>query len=188
MRATRGTLLSTTSSNACAAFTVSPSIKMRAWGIVPTGSVPMRSALATVATPSQPPRYAARSIIGAIAGCMRRAPNEITFLPGPAASRQRAARVAIPVAWQSSPSTAVSSTQKARYEPSTSSTGSSGRNTSPSAIARTFRSRPLRNSATSSIPARTAQLHRSGRLFATNSARTRRSIPFARSTSSVRAK
>ena len=50
---------------------------------------------------------ALRSIIGAMAGCMRRAPNEMTWR-SPAAFLQRAALVAMPEAWQSSPSSAVS--------------------------------------------------------------------------------
>ena len=51
-------------------------MSIRECAIVPTGSSPITSALFTTATPSQPPMYAARSIIGAIAGCMRRAPKE----------------------------------------------------------------------------------------------------------------
>ncbi len=108
MREMRGTFFSITSSKACVARTVSPMTRINACGIVPTGSVPRSSALATTATPSQPPRYAARSIIGAIAGCIRRAPKLISLRSAPAASRQCAARVAMPEAWQIKPSTAVS--------------------------------------------------------------------------------
>ncbi|MBT9132550.1 MAG: hypothetical protein DDT33_01073 [Firmicutes bacterium] len=57
----------------------------------------MSSALLMPATPSQPPIKALRSIIGAIAGCILRAPKLIICLP-PAAFLQRAALVAIPEA------------------------------------------------------------------------------------------
>ena len=67
----------------------------------------MSSALWTTATPSHPPRYAFRSIIGAIAGCILRAPKLMTVL-SPAASLHLADVVAIPEAWHISPSNAVS--------------------------------------------------------------------------------
>ena len=71
------------------------------------GSASISSADLVTATPSQPPMKALRSIIGASAGCMRRAPKEMTCR-SPAAFLHRAALVAMPEAWQRSPSSAVS--------------------------------------------------------------------------------
>src|SRR5881628_3309049 len=99
MRATRRTLASMTSWNARSASTVSPTINTSECGIVPIGSASMSSADLVTATPSQPPMKALRSIMGAIVGCIRRAPNEITCR-SPAAFLQRAALVAMPEAWQ----------------------------------------------------------------------------------------
>ena len=121
--ATRGTRSSITLSKARHARS-SPRMMMSAWAMVPTGSWPISSALFTAATPSHPPMYAARSIIGAMAGCIRRAPNEYTGLLR-AARRQRAAMVAIPLAWHSRPSSAVSRMPKSRYRPERTITGSS---------------------------------------------------------------
>ena len=75
----------------------SPRTSTRAWAIVPTGSRPISSAPFTVATPSHPPTNAARSIMGAMAGCIRLAPNEKTGRSR-AARRHRAAMVAMPLA------------------------------------------------------------------------------------------
>ena len=75
--------------------------------MVPVGSASISSAAFVTATPSQPPTKALRSIMGARAGCMRRAPKEMTAR-SPAARLQRAALVAMPEAWQSSPRSAVS--------------------------------------------------------------------------------
>ncbi len=86
---------------------MSPIIRTSACGIVPIGSASISSADFVTATPSQPPTNAFRSIIGASAGCIRRAPNEITWRSA-AAFLQRAALVAIPEAWQSKPRRAVS--------------------------------------------------------------------------------
>ena len=70
-------------------------------------SSPRSSALFTTATPSQPPRNALRSIMGASVGCIRRAPK-LTTGWSPAAFLHRAALVATPEAWQSNPKSAVS--------------------------------------------------------------------------------
>ena len=98
---------STTSWKACSASTVSPKSSTSACGMVPVGSASISSADLVTATPSQPPTNALRSIMGASAGCMRRAPKEITCR-APAARLQRAALVAMPEAWQRKPSSAVS--------------------------------------------------------------------------------
>ena len=82
----------------------------------------MSSAALVTATPSQPPTNALRSIIGASAGCMRRAPKEMTWR-SPAAFLQRAALVAIPDAWHNTPSSAVSYRAQSTYTPSSVSTG-----------------------------------------------------------------
>src|SRR5437773_2104829 len=60
--------------------------------MVPVGSASISSAAFVTATPSQPPTKALRSIMGARAGCMRRAPKEMTAR-SPAARLQRAALV-----------------------------------------------------------------------------------------------
>ena len=75
--------------------------------MVPVGSASISSADFVTATPSQPPMKALRSIMGASAGCMRRAPKEMTWR-SPAARLHRAALVAMPEAWQRSPRSAVS--------------------------------------------------------------------------------
>ena len=95
MRLTLPTVGSITSSNALVADTVSPMIKMSAWGIVPAGSIPASCAPRPTDTPSQPPIYAFLSIRGAIIGCILRAPKLITCL-SPAAFLHRAAMVATP--------------------------------------------------------------------------------------------
>ena len=101
---------------------MSPTISTSACGIVPVGSASISSADFVTATPSQPPMKALRSIIGASEGCMRRAPKEITWR-WPAAILQRAALVAMPEAWQSSPSRAVSYCAQSTYTPSSVRTG-----------------------------------------------------------------
>ena len=115
--ATRRTLGSITWWNAFSASTVSPIISTSACGMVPVGSASISSAALVTATPSQPPMNALRSIIGASAGCMRRAPNEMTWR-SPAAFLQRAALVAMPDAWHSTPSSAVSYRAQSTYTPS----------------------------------------------------------------------
>jgi len=101
---------------------VSPTTSTSACGIVPIGSASISSADLVTATPSQPPTKALRSIIGASAGCIRRAPNEITWR-SPAARLQRAALVAMPEAWQRRPKSAVSYSAHSTYVPSSASTG-----------------------------------------------------------------
>ncbi|OQC22496.1 MAG: hypothetical protein BWX71_02411 [Deltaproteobacteria bacterium ADurb.Bin072] len=113
MSTTLGIEPSTTSSKASAALTVSPIWRMSAWGMVPMGFSPMSRALATVATPSQPPMKAARSTIGTIDGCTRRAPKVMSPL-SPQATLHREALVAMPEAWHRHPRMAVSSLPKAR--------------------------------------------------------------------------
>ena len=73
--ATRGTSSGMVRSNARQARSW-PRMSMTACAIVPTGASPSISPLATAATPAQPPKYAERSIIGARAGWIRRAPKE----------------------------------------------------------------------------------------------------------------
>jgi len=58
----------------------------------PTSSAPLREE-----TPSHPPMYDERSMTGAMAGCMRLTPTDITGRP-PAAFLQRADMVATPLA------------------------------------------------------------------------------------------
>ncbi|MBP2687053.1 MAG: hypothetical protein H6Q81_1958 [Deltaproteobacteria bacterium] len=122
------------------------------------------------------------------AGCILRAPKLNTCFP-PAACLIRDAAVAIPDAWQTVPSIAVSSSQKAPYGPSIEKTVSKGKKRVPSAIASTSTSSPVRSDSISSIPERTAYPYAAGNFLTIASAITRtRSFPVARSTSIVRRK
>jgi hypothetical protein len=97
-------------------------MRISEWGMVPMGSASISSADFVTATPSHPPMKAFRSIMGARVGCIRRAPNEITWR-SPAAFLQRAALVAMPEAWQSRPRSAVSYCAHSTYVPSMTMTG-----------------------------------------------------------------
>ena len=172
---------------ACAATTVSPSIRINEWGMVPLGSSPRISALFTTATPSQPPKNALRSIMGASVGCIRRAPK-LTTGWSPAAFLHRAALVATPEAWQSNPKSAVSYWAKSTYRPSMVSTGCIVPKTVPSGKAWTVTGRSRSSAATSSMPVKTPHPQPAGKLFSTTSVTTRFVIPFCRRISRVRIK
>ena len=94
--------------------------------------------------------------MGTMAGCILRAPKETTGLSS-AAILHRAAPVAMPEAWQSSPSRAVSCSANAPYGPVRVRTGSWGRQIVPSGTALTSTGTFSKRYATSSSPATTNQ-------------------------------
>ena len=104
----------------------------------------------------------------------------------PIARFTRDAAVAIPDAWQTVPSIAVSISQKAPYGPATVKTGSRGKKRVPSPMASTSTSRPATRDSISSLPAKTPYGYSPGNRLTNASATTRvRSLPEARSTSIV---
>src|SRR5579884_2790868 len=94
-------------SKALAAATVSPMIRVRAWGIVPDTDTPARLAPRGVEQDTQPPINAAASMCPATLGWTWRAPNETTGIVV-AASQHALAAVAHPVIAERIPKRAVS--------------------------------------------------------------------------------
>jgi len=95
--ATLGTVGSIISPKALNASRWSPIIMTSEWGMVPLAALPTSSAPLSDDTPSHPPMKEERSMTGAMAGCIRLTPNEMTGRL-PAASLHRAAIVATPLA------------------------------------------------------------------------------------------
>src|SRR5579875_72081 len=97
IRAILGTFRGRASLKSFHAFTSSPTQRMKAWGMVPLGSIPRSFAPRTFDTLFIPPMKELLSIIGARAGWTRLVPKLITVFPR-SASERRAAFVQTPLA------------------------------------------------------------------------------------------